>query len=166
MIKIYLLFFLTAFIPITGFGQKHSIFVDGDINFDNSYLSITEAGMDYTTTNPSEGTLQLSVLYTLKPENNPNYNWRVSVHVQNLEWNESLKIKIRRTGSGRNKNNSGNPKIYDGLVYQPVSNTPIPFFKGKGEIIEIPVSVTISGYSVIMGAGESESSLIFTVYDD
>ena len=166
MRKIYLLLLIAAFISKYGSGQKHSIFVDGDINFDNSHLTITEAGKDFNSTNPSEGTLHLSVLYTFMPENNPNYNWRVSVHTQNLEWNKSLKMQVRRTGSGRNKNNSGNPNIYNGIVYQQVNNTPTPFFNGKGEVIDIPVSIKISGYSVVMGAGESESSLIFTVYDD
>jgi hypothetical protein len=40
------------------------------------------------------------------------------------------------------------------------------FFRGRGEIGDIPVNFRITGMSVVNGAQDFETKVIFTIYDD
>ncbi len=83
-----------------------------------------------------------------------------------MNWHDQINLEVRRTGTGTRINNPGNPNIRDGENFQQVSNIPVYFFRGMGEIIQIPLSLKISGFSVTMGAHDFETGFVFTVYDD
>src|SRR5690606_9325331 len=118
MNMIQILIMMISLSPILVKGQRHSVFIQGDIRFSDSSLSVQEAGLNVTSSIHTEKAVLVSVEYTGSPENNPNFNWRVYVHMQDIEWDDSFRLEIKRTGSGRNKNNAGNPKINDGQVFQ------------------------------------------------
>lgn len=149
-------------------GQELKVTIEGNTTFDNSQYSIREAGEDFSSSIESESYVYISVLYSnyWDKKNNPNKKWRIYIHKSNLSWDTNLTVDAKRIGKGHNLKNKGNPNIYDGDNYQTATNTPTYFFGGKGEITYIPVNLKIDGISVVMGAKEFETNMVFTVYDD
>ena len=149
-------------------GQELKVTIEGNATFDNSQYSIREAGEDFPSSIESESSVYISVLYGnyWDKKNNPNKKWRIHIHKSDLSWDANLMVEAKRTGKGYNSKKKGNPKIYDGDNYQTATNIPTYFFGGKDEITYIPVNFKIGGVSVIMGAKEFETNMVFTVYDD
>lgn len=166
--KVTLYFLLFFTLPLLAKAQDLMIQTEGDANFSHNLTPISEAGLDYPSSLEAESSILISVIYNnlLDKKNNPNDKWRVHLHKIDMEWNPELSLEARRTGRGFKPNNPGNPNISDGDNFQPVTNIPAYFFRGRGEIVQIPVSLQLRGFSVTMGARDFETSLIFTVYDD
>lgn len=154
--------------PVIVAGQHIIVQIDGDINLNGSSLLISEAGEDFNSIIENTTPVYMAVLYDDQLGNklNPNQRWNVSVHKQNMEWNENLTLQVRRTGDGIKYGGGGNPQIQNGENYQQITNTPNYFFQGRGQNIQIPLAFKVSGVSVTMGACELETSLVFTVYDN
>jgi hypothetical protein len=168
MIQKVIKFIGLVFIPCMVNSQQLIVQIEGDIQFNENLLTIREAGNDYPATLETHSSVYVSVQYDdqLNKKKNPNEPWRVFVHKQNMEWNENLSLKVRRTGKGSRLGNPGNPNIQNGDVFQDITNNPTYFFRGRGEIVQIPLAFELSGFSLAMGAGDFETSLVFTVYDD
>ncbi len=154
--------------PVIVAGQHIIVQIDGDINLNGSSLLISEAGEDFSSIIENNTPVYMAVLYDDQLGNklNPNQRWNVSIHKQNMEWNENLNLQVRRTGDGIKYGGGGNTQIQNGQNYQQITNTPNYFFQARGQIIQIPLAFKISGVSVIMGACDLETSLVFTVYDN
>ena len=161
-------FILLILIPFLTEGQELTVQVDGDADFTHNLTPISEAGLDYPSTLQAESSVYVSVISNnlLDKRKNPNEKWRIHVHKLDMEWNQELALEARRTGSGFKPDNPGNPNINDGDNFQQITNIPVYFFRGRGEIVQIPVALQLRGFSVTMGARDFETSLVFTVYDD
>lgn len=149
-------------------GAQLSIETEGNLDFEGSVNNVNEAGLDYSFDGVyNTKTIYLSVieLDELNKKGNPNNKWRVFVYL-NETANSELTIEIERTGNGYKPNANGTPNIHDGTNFFPVEQTQSYFIRGKGDIVYIPVSVRINGASVLLGASEFESNLVFTVYED
>lgn len=157
-----------VFFPFLLNGQQLVVQMEGDVYFNENLPAISEAGTDYSNSLETQSTLNISVLYEdqLNKKNNPNEKWRIFLHKQDMEWNRDLVLEARRTGRGSRLNHPGNPNINDGENFQQVTNNPVYFFRGRGEIVQIPLGLRLNGFSLTMGAGDFETSIVFTVYDD
>ncbi len=166
--KIILFKMLILLLPFIAQGQQLVVQIDSEINFDSSSLIISEAGEDFTASVESYAPVYVSVLSDnqLDKKINPGHSWRIFIHMQEIDWNDDLRLEVKRTGTGSKPDSNGKPQISNGENYQLIQSTPGYFFNGKGEIAQIPLGFRISGFSVTMGAKNFESSLIFTVYDD
>lgn len=149
-------------------GQQLVVQVDGEISFDSNAFIISEAGEDHTTSVESSGTFYISVLSDnqLDKKINPSHRWQVSVQKQDINWNNNLNLEISRTGLGIRSGTGGSTQLEDGEIFKRITDTSIFFFKGRGEVEQIPLAFKISGFSVTMGAKNLDSRLIFTVMDD
>ena len=149
-------------------GQQLKVELEGNAFFDNSNFTIGEAGEDFSSGIETESSVFISVLYTddFNKKKNPNTKWNIKIFKSDMNWDNKLKLETRRTGRGDRQGNSGNPNIHDGENYQEVSNTSTYFFRGKSEIVYIPISLRLSGLSIAMGAETFETNVVFTVYDD
>ncbi|MCG6189032.1 hypothetical protein [Maribellus maritimus] len=50
-----------------------------------------------------------------------------------------------------------------GTSYRSITNNPVYFFRGKTEILNILISIRISGISLYRGAQDFETNIIITV---
>jgi hypothetical protein len=163
-------FFLVLFFLLPGWvtAQLLTVVVEGDANFNQTLIPVREAGTDYASVLEAVSSVYISVLNynELGQNQNSNERWSVYLHKSDTGWDDQLLLEARRSGDGYNVNNQGNPNIHDGINYQPLSDNQLYFFRGRGEIASIPVSLRLSGFSVTMGAGDFETNLVFTVYDN
>ena len=148
------------------FGQQMEFQVDGNISFDNSGYSISEAGEDYLASIENQSSVYFSVLYTSFWDRlfNSNSKWSIHVNKTDVLWDNNLMLEIRRTGNGSNIWGR-NVNIHDGTRFQVISNTPTYFIRGLREVYNIPISFKISGASVTMGAKQFETNVVITVTD-
>ncbi|QIA09782.1 hypothetical protein [Draconibacterium halophilum] len=149
--------------------QVMEVLVDGTIDFDQNSFTISDAGADFPNSIESESSLYLSVLSGDEWDKklNPNRKWKLEVRKEDLIWDEEIQLEIVRAGDGYgNKNKHNKSKIYDGTNYQRIENISSYFFRGKGQITEIPIQIRLSGLSIVHGAKDYETNVILTVYDD
>ncbi len=159
-----LLIFLAGYISSTA--QSMVVEVQGSATFNNLYV-ISEAGADFPSNIESESNMEISVLYSSywDKRDNPNGKWRIHINKSDINWNSNLSLLIKRSGDGYKNGSNGTANIHDGENYLPVTDSPSYFFEGKGEITNIPLQLSISGFSIIMGSQEYETSITLTVYD-
>lgn len=148
--------------------QEMKIEVDGNLTFDNSGFTISEAGNDFPSSIVSESSVFLSVVFNdyWDKKSNPNKKWKIGIYKSDLTWDSDLNIEVKRTGNGQKNGKNNNTNINDGENYQPISNISTYFFGGKDEIAYIPIDIKVSGFSITMGAQDYETSLVLTIYDD
>ncbi len=156
--------FLTSY----GFSQQMKVEIEGNITFDESGLTISEAGENFPSLIKSEYPVLLSVLSNdfWNKKGHSNKKWSIYLHKSDVIWNDELRLRARRTGNGHKPNNPGEPNINDGDQFQRITNNPKYFIRGKSEIIDIPISLRIRGISITMGAQDFETNIVFTVYDN
>ena len=166
--KKYIWFLAFLFTYLFSSGQAMIVQLNGGINFDNSQLSITEAGLDFPSSIVSEPTVTLSVLFNDQSggKTNPNQKWQIFINKSDLVWNSGLTVEAIRTGPGQVVDSHGTTTIVDGDNYQQITNVPAYFFKGRSEIAYIPLQFRVNGLSVVLGASSFETSIVLTVYDD
>ena len=168
MKKLLLLFSFNLVLYLVAESQPISVEVNGNATFNNLQFNVSEAGEDFAANIVSESNLEVSVVYTSfwDKKDNPNGKWRMNVHKTDINWNPDISLQIKRTGNGLKFESTGNPNIHDGESYQPVSDIPVYFFRGKDQIVNIPVEIQLSGISLTMGAQNFETNILLTVYDD
>lgn len=147
--------------------QSQSLYLDvgGVVTFNDRSLLVEEAGNDLN------ATISTSVPVTISVKSNYYWNmrnerWRIYVHKSNIEWDSDIKLEVQRTGMGSKLTNNGKPKVYGGETYSEVANNPGYFFNGRGLIQSIPISFRIRNLSLTKGAGDFETDVVFTIYDD
>ena len=166
MKKAFILFSF-VFIVLFSHAQPMEISVIGNVTFDNSMFTITEAGNDYSSSIQTVTPVYVSLQYSSYWDqiNNPNKKWRILVQKSNINWDSGLKLEICRSGKG-DKDGKIKNKINGGKNYRKVTNTSKYFFKGKNEFSNVPLNFKLRGYSVTMGAEDFETNILLTVYDD
>jgi hypothetical protein len=166
--NLFSILIFTVAMATNSFGQILKVEVDGEARFTSFQNYTLEAGNDFPSSIESESEVQISMVYNnlLDIRNNPNQKWRLTIQKSDLTWNPALNLEARRTGNGYKRNSSGNPTITDGMTWQVVTNNPVYFFRGRDEIIYIPIKLKVNGYSLTMGASDFETSIVLTVYDD
>ena len=77
---IFIFFFLL--ITVFSFSQQMELQINGNITFDNSSYSISEAGDDYQASIQSQSSLYVSIVFaSIWDKNfNPNKKWNVSIN--------------------------------------------------------------------------------------
>jgi len=166
MKKIFIVLSLLL-IGIISHAQQMNIQVNGNVTFDNSLFSITEAGNDFVSSITNDFPVNVSLQYTSFWDKifSPNKKWRLNVQKSDILWHSDLKLEIIRIGNG-DRPWRGNVVIHDGTNYQLVTNTSTYFFRGQNEISNVPLYFKLSDYSVTMGAKDFETNILLTVYDD
>lgn len=153
----------------TLYGQSMSVSVSGNVNFNNLQYNISEAGEDFSSSLENETSIYINIEYSSVWEKwfNPNRKWKMNIHKTDINWNPEIIIEARRTGNGnRPWYRNGSVNIHDGTTYQSITNTPTYFFRGKDEVLNIPIAINLSGISLVMGAQSFETNIVLTVYDD
>lgn len=146
--------------------QKMKVDVDGQLEFDNSEFTVDEAGENFKSSVESESSMYFSIEANDDYEKkiNKNQKWNVSIYKEDYNWNDGLILEARRTGNGTRAQGKRD-RIWDGTTYQEITNNSTYFFRGRGEIVDIPISFKLSGVSLEMGAGNFESKIIVTITD-
>lgn len=149
--------------------QQMGIDIAGATLFDESGLVINNAGEDYSSSLAMTSTFFMGIHSNNQWDNwgSTKRSWRIEVQKEDMNWDNNLKLEITRTGDG-------NwwyyflfgSKIYGGQNYQTIENNSTYFFRGKGLLTDIPVQLRLSGVSVTQGAGDYETNIILTIYDD
>ena len=143
------------------------ISVSGNAIFDNSLYTVSEAGEDFAENIVSESNVEISVVQSSDSDknNNNNQKWSINVYKTDIDWDSNISLQIKRSGDGKKTKGNGNTNIHDGENYRDVTDVSTYFFQGKAEIINIPIDIQLSGISLIMGARDFETNIVFTVYD-
>ncbi len=149
-------------------GQSLQVEIEGNATFDNSLFTISEAGNDFPASIKSKAAIYISIVnYNyLDKKNNKNNKWNIEINKADLIWDDNLKLEAKRKGKGHNFGKKRHSNIQGGSNFQVITNNGIEFFKGKGEIENIPIKLKLSGFSITMGAKDFETNIVFTVYDD
>lgn len=155
------------FLALLAKAQQMNVSVDGVASFDGANFTISEAGEDFATTIESEASVFVSVSLDdeLNKKVNPNQKWRIEIAKEDLIWESDVRLEIIRTGDGYGHSNNKN-QIFEGTVYQIVDGVSRYFFRGRGEVTEIPLQLKLSGFSVTQGAQDFETNVVLTIYDD
>ena len=148
--------------------QNIKVEVEGDATFNNSLFSVSEAGEDFPSSIESETSVFISVINGNLMDKfiNQNNKWRIFVQKTDVQWDTDLILEAKRTGKGYKPNRNGRPNIHNGDNFQVITNNPTYFFNGKSEVAFIPINLKLNGFSIVMGAKDFETNVVFTVYDN
>ena len=169
MKKLFFLFSACFGFYLVTNAQPLSIEINGTASFSNMQYNVSEAGMDFASSLESESQLYINIEYTSIWDKwfNPNTKWKINIQKTDVNWHPDIVIETKRTGNGnRPWYGQGSVNIHDGVTYQAITNTPTYFFRGRNEILNIPVSIKLSGISLVMGAQDFETNILLTVYED
>ncbi len=157
------LIFIAIFISSTIMQSNGQIIVTltGMPNLDSSTLAIYEAGNDF---NNSITESQSNTLISIQNNsiNNPNnYDYKVEVNL--LDNSQNYQLDVERTGVGTNR--QGGPatgRVTGGSPAIRLSATPVLFFEGSGDRLNVPIKFSLHNLSVTRPAGNISFSLVFT----
>ncbi len=157
-----LLFTLKIFAFFLGMTYSQlGIQVNGDWNYSIATTDISEAGLDFTGTYASASN---QILIDITYPNNANVKWEVHVEKQDIDWDSSLDLYVRRTGNGNGQGNgNGNGFVQLGTAYQLITSNSQFFFKGRKRRTDIPIQYELRGVSVLIPAKAYETTIIYTV---
>lgn len=160
------LFLICLAFSFISFSQEMGVEITNEVYFDNSAVVVGEAGEDFDSSSASEAEMTLSVRSNvgLYKKKNPNNKWTLNVYMRGNLGGEIL-LQVKRTGKGYKIGGNGQPNVQGGEVLKTVTSTPSYFFRGKGEIGDIPVRIKLEGVSLAMGASDYSSNIVFTVSD-
>jgi len=128
-----------------------SITVTGDWNYSIPSTDITEAGLDFTGTYESNvNQVYLDIQY--------NNKWQISVDKNNIDWNSTFRLFVKRTGDG-----IGTKKVNGGKNYIRIRNRPGKFFTGDRDRMFIPLQYKIERVSVIIPANTYVVEIVYTL---
>ncbi|WP_297088638.1 hypothetical protein [uncultured Draconibacterium sp.] len=144
--------------------QDFEVEVVGNIEFNNLQVSVTEAGLNYTSAVESTSDVMVSIkdVDALGKKTNPNKKWTLSVRKEEAI-SDAFTVLVVRTGKGSRVGSNGSSNIKGGEVYQEVSTTKTYFFHGMGEISDIPIRFKLEDLSVLSGAGNNQFDITITV---
>jgi hypothetical protein len=160
----YIVLFICCLLNQNNLVAQIRISSNSFINKSIPSVAITEAGMDFQGEmefSPDEIILSVAIF----PQNLDNviYNsWQIQVSKNDLEWNETLELFIRRTGDGKSEYNN---KPQNGNYYQKIDSNSTFLFSGQGWINSIPLQIKITGLSVTLPVKSYATDIIFTLID-
>jgi hypothetical protein len=89
-------------------------------------------------------------------------NWRVDIRKEDINWNPSLQLQVRRTTNGAGTIFSS---ISGGANYQNIQNNSQSFFQGVGAFNNINIQYRLSGFSVLIPVDTYSTNIIYTLID-
>jgi hypothetical protein len=135
--------------------------VVGSWDYTVSSTDITDAGSDFTGIYPSASN---QVTIDITYPSNGNVRWEVSVSKQDIDWNNSIELYARRTGSGSGQGGgNSNGFVQQGTTYQQITSMNQFFFQGRKKRNDIPIQYEIRNVSVLIPAKTYETTIIYTV---
>lgn len=148
------------------YAQDFEIEINGNIEFNNLLSGVTEAGLNLSTSIESTSDVLLSIhdRDALGKKTNPKKKWSLSIRKEGVDSGEATLLVVR-TGKGTRIGSNGSPNIHGGNVYQVINNTNNYFFRGMGEIKDIPLRFKVEGLSVLSGSGNHQLDISITVSD-
>lgn len=155
--------FLLLFLTTNALLGQVSFNVNGSWNY---YIaSNLEAGSDFAGTYQSDEA-QVYISTTTR-KGKGNFNWSISVHKEDINWDPSLRISARRTGSGTSSGNgNGGGLIQGGTDFQELTGGLRYFFSGKKGRLEMPIQYQIDNVSVLIPADNYSTTIIFTMTEE
>lgn len=160
--KRILFLFISLCVCYSAYCQKLKVTVSGNVDFNNAFESLNEAGSDFDSPIISSSDLLVSIMTSRDPKDKR--KWGISVRRNDSpgSGNDEVELYVKRMGKG-----SGRPanKITGGTTYMKVDYHFVPFFQGSYKVSNIPVSIMLSGVSAVSGAQEYSTSVEFTIYE-
>lgn len=170
-----LILFLMIFINNTRAQTVTTMTLSGtDWNNTQGAADIGEAGTDFNGTLESiSNQNMMNIQYTVKLLGLLGLSaksWRVDVQKSDILWHNSLQIYARRIG-GTPDNGlldllSNPSSISGGTVYQNTGDAPATLFSGAGKVDNISLQYKLSGISLALPAGDYETEIIYTLWDN
>lgn len=150
----YIFTFTALFLcSLTVFGQQ--IRISGDVEFAFNYASI-KAGEDYSLETESKQDVAKLDIKKLKKQ----AYWRVTVCKNDINWDNQVKVYVRRTNSG-----SGNGTVWGCTNYTQIRNMPITVLQGQGALSNIYLQYKLDGISLAVPANTYYTDIVYTLYE-
>jgi len=129
--------------------------IRGSVDFSFSATNI-QPGEDYSLETQSK---QDGVRLDIKKISRQAY-WRVTVNKSDINWDNQVKIYVRRTNSG-----SGNGSVWGCTNYTQIQNMPQTAMQGQGALNNIYLQYKLTGISVSLPANTYYTDIIYTLYE-
>ncbi|MBO6517867.1 MAG: hypothetical protein JJ975_15080 [Bacteroidia bacterium] len=152
MTRLILLFGFFSVFSIA-FGQQ--VTIKGEVEFSFQYANI-KAGEDYSLETESK---QDGVSMSIRKLKRNSY-WAVTVYKSDINWNNKVKIYVRRTNGG-----SGNGYTWGCTNYTRVRNMPQSIMWGAGGLNNIYLQYRLSGISMDLPANTYYTDIVYTLYE-
>ena len=131
--------------------NAQSISVTGQWNYTIPTIDITEAGEDFTGTYTSSvNQVYLDIIF--------NNRWELSVQRNNIDWDNTLRIFVHRTGNGY-----GTGRISGGQNYIRIRNNDRRFFTGRRNRNNIPIQYQMRDVSATIPAHNYVTEIMYTL---
>lgn len=144
--------------------QEFYVTASGIVSFNETQLIVGEAGDDISA-NLRSNAVYLSVnsnyFWNMKNE-----RWKIYVHKSDINWDDDINFTVKRTGNGKKYSGKGKTNLQGGKSDFKINDNPTYFYKGKDRVLNIPMKFRIRKLSLTMGAGDYETDVVFTIYDD
>lgn len=151
MKKCMLILLLLA--PFASIAQQ--IVVQGAANFTYNDADI-DPGEDLSSDMESADKINLDVKKLQK-----NAYWSITVSKNDINWNNSIKIYVRRTTDG-----NGAGSVWGGQNYIQINNVPSNFLNGYEKLNNIYLQYKISGVDVTLPADSYYTDIVYTLYEN
>ncbi len=92
-----------------------------------------------------------------------NAYWTVSVNKNDINWNNQVKIFVRRTSGG---SGHGSGSVYGGLNYIQINNLSSTFITGDKKVNDIDIQYKITGVDVTLPADDYYTDIVYTLYEN
>ena len=130
----------------------------------NNVFVVNEAGSNYAAFYETRADI-LSASVKLMPatsHNKTHQQWTLSVHSNELEWHQDLRLCIRLNGHGNSEFAGVLNSLYQ---YQEIHSFPSVLAKGSGWISNIPIQLSLEGVSVTLPVKNYTTEIFFTITD-
>jgi hypothetical protein len=157
------LFFTVILISLTIIQSSGQLIVtlSGMPNLNSSTLAIYEAGNDFNNSITESQPNTLITIQNNNVNNSNNYDYKVEVNL--MEVSQNYHLEVERTGAGTNRQGgSATGRVTGGSPAIRLSATPVLFFEGTGDRLNIPIIFSLHNLSVTRPAGNISFSLVFT----
>ncbi|WP_347838900.1 hypothetical protein [uncultured Draconibacterium sp.] len=174
MRKLFLIILGLVAVPFV-YGQNFNVSVSGYVDFGDGLTLVGEAGSDFSAVLESQSDLSLTVAYRsgsiLAYLFNPDRPWKLTVGMTgSSDWDSDvLRLEMKRNVSSGSLIYGwfAGPKYIAGFEsYETLTEGINSEIYGRHGIQNIEFDFRIKGASVILGAKDFETDVVFTVYDN
>ncbi len=140
-------------VATTVFGQQ--IRIRGSVDFSFNLANI-QPGEDYSlATESKQDGVRLDIKNLRRQA-----NWRVTVSKSDINWDNNVKVYVRRTSSG-----NGNGSLWGCSNYTQIRNMPQTVLQGRGALNNIYLQYKLDGISLSLPANTYNTDIIYTLYE-
>ena len=151
--RVTLLIIGLLLINSTAWCQEIRLRGSGKFSYRNADI---QAGDDFA----SEAETSNNIYLEIKKAGQRDY-WSVLVSKNDINWDNKVKIFVRRTSSG-----NGNGSVYGGLNYSQINNLSSNFLTGNGKLDDIDIQYKITGVDVTLPAQRYYTDIVYTLYEN